>query len=225
MSSSFAVVLIAVLLMGSLVLRRYSGRRVVWVRLALSLAALIVALWSLWSTVQDHRQWPGESAAGGRSEESSMPEVWLRGPLPDVPPLVQPVAHALLQAQEEVHELVERFPPDLLWARPAGVAAPGFHLQHLSGVLDRLFTYARAESLTPSQLADLAAERSPGNPAPTADELVRRFDLQVEEVLGQLRATDEQTLTEYRGVGQQQLPSTVLGLLVHAAEHTQRHVG
>lgn len=157
--------------------------------------------------------------------ESNLPEVWLRGPVPDVPPLLQPVAHALLQAQEEVHRLVHGLPEDLLWTRPAGLASIGFHLQHLSGVVDRLFTYARAELLTADQRADLAAEGNPGNPAPSVDELVRRFDTQVEDALNQLRATDEQTLTEGRGVGRQQLPSTVLGLLVHAAEHAQRHVG
>src|SRR5690242_9111353 len=90
----------------------------------------------------------------------TLPEVWLRGPLPLVPPLLQPVAHALLQAREEVMALMEGFPEDLLWERPGGVASPGFHLQHLSGVLDRLFTYAKGRSLDRDQLAALAVEGS-----------------------------------------------------------------
>ena len=70
--------------------------------------------------------------------QQTQPEVWLRGPLPDMPPLLQPIAHALLQAREEVNALMATFPVDLLWQRPAGVASVGFHLQHLTGVLDRL---------------------------------------------------------------------------------------
>lgn len=154
---------------------------------------------------------------------SSLPEVWLCGPVPGVPPLLQPVAHALLQAQEEVHRLVADFPPRLLWSRPAGVASVGFHLRHLAGVLDRLFTYARGEPLTAAQRSALAAEGEPAEQ--TAQELLEAFDREVERALAQLRATGEQTLAEARGVGRAQLPSTVLGLLFHAAEHTQRHTG
>src|ERR1700733_13042786 len=90
-----------------------------------------------------------------------MPEVWLRGPLPGMPALLQPVAHALLQAREEVIALMQGFPEEHLWARPAGVASPGFHLQHLAGVLDRLFTYAAGQALNGEQLAALAAEGKP----------------------------------------------------------------
>ena len=85
------------------------------------------------------------------------PEVWLRGPLEGVPPLLQPVGHALLQALEEVNKIMSGFPEELLWERPAGVASVGFHLQHLTGVLDRLFSYAKGLPLTPEQLASLQA--------------------------------------------------------------------
>lgn len=153
------------------------------------------------------------------------PEVWLRGPLPDVPPLLQPVAHALLQAREEVATLMRDFPDELLWERPAGVASVGFHLQHLTGVLDRLLTYARGEALTQEQLNALGTEGKCPDPTCRVQDLVQTFDRQVDMALEQLRHTDEVTLTEARGVGRAQLPSTVLGLLVHAAEHTMRHVG
>ncbi|GAB2561541.1 DinB family protein [Spirosoma areae] len=152
-------------------------------------------------------------------------EVWLRGPLPDMPPLLQPIAHALMQAREEVHALMRDFPESLLWERPAGIASVGFHLQHLSGVLDRLFTYARQETLSPEQLAALTSEGKPDMATLSVQVLVRRFDEQVEQALVQLRTTDESTLTEVRVVGRAQLPSTVIGLLTHAAEHTMRHVG
>jgi uncharacterized damage-inducible protein DinB len=156
---------------------------------------------------------------------SQAPEYWLRGPLPEIPLLLQPVAHALLQAREEVNELMRDFPAALLWERPAGVASPGFHLQHFTGVLDRLFTYARGESLTVEQLAALKAEGQPAEPGPGVPELVQAFNGQVDQALAQLQKTDEQSLTQFRGVGRAQLPSTVLGLLVHAAEHTTRHLG
>jgi uncharacterized damage-inducible protein DinB len=153
-----------------------------------------------------------------------LPEVWLRGPLPDIPPLLQPVAHALLQAREEVVAEMAGFPEERLWERPGGVASVGFHLQHLSGVLDRLFTYARGKGLDEAQARWLAAEGTAESGAGSR-ELVRAFERQVDLALEQLRNTNERTLTEYRAVGRAQLPSTVLGLLVHAAEHTQRHVG
>ncbi len=156
---------------------------------------------------------------------ASQPEVWLRGPVAGVPPLLQPVAHALLQAREEVDAIVADFPDELLWTRPAGVASVGFHLLHIPGSLDRLFTYARGQQLSDAQRQALAAEGGAGEVVASTRQLVERFHQQVDRALAQLRATDEPTLTEPRGVGRAQLPSTVLGLLFHAAEHTQRHVG
>jgi len=153
------------------------------------------------------------------------PEVWLRGPVPGIPPLLQPVAHALLQAVEEVRRVVGPLSPGPLWARPGGAASVGFHVRHAAGSLDRLFTYARGEALSAEQRAFLAAEAEPGSPPEPAAALVPAFERQVDRALAQLRDTRESTLLEARGVGRLQLPSTVIGLLVHAAEHTQRHVG
>ena len=150
-------------------------------------------------------------------------EVWLRGPVEGVPPLLQPVAHALLQAREEVTGLVQEFPETLLWKKPAGTASVGFHLRHLTGVLDRLFTYARGEALTSEQLAYLKAEQAPDEVGVNA--LLESFSHKVDAVLEELQNTDEATLLEPRSVGRAQLPSTKLGLFVHAAEHSQRHVG
>ena len=154
----------------------------------------------------------------------SRPEVWLRGPLPDVPGLLQPVAHALLQAREEVETLMDGFEEERLWTRPANVASVGFHLQHLSGVLDRLFTYARGEQLSAVQLTYLESEGRP-DPRLRSSDLVFSFREQVDRALEALRKVDETTLTDARTVGRGKSPSTVLGLLVHAAEHVQRHVG
>jgi hypothetical protein len=152
-------------------------------------------------------------------------EVWLRGPVPDVPPHLQPVAHALLQAREEVESLMDGFPDELLWERPAGLAPVGFHLRHLAGVVDRLFTYAHSESLTAEQLEALRSEGVPGDDPPRGAVLVRGFADQVDRAVATLRKVDPASLTQARSVGRAKAPSTVLGLLFHAAEHTQRHVG
>jgi uncharacterized damage-inducible protein DinB len=160
-----------------------------------------------------------------KPEGPSQPEFWLRGPVPDVPILLQPVAHALLQARDEVEAMMDEFPDDLLWTRPGGVASAGFHLQHLVGILDRLFTYARGEALTASQQEYLKREESATIPSESAQDLVAAFHRQVEQSLNELRTIDQDILLQPRFVGRRRLPSTVLGLLFHAAEHTQRHVG
>jgi uncharacterized damage-inducible protein DinB len=154
-----------------------------------------------------------------------LPEVWLRGPVTGIPASLQPVAHALLQAREEVEAIVQHFPEQKLWDRPGGVASVGFHLQHFSGVLSRLFTYARGESLDAAQREALAAEQEPSRPSVSVQGLVQTFRQQVDRAIDELRGIDEKTLTEPRFVGRNKLPSTKLGLIAHAAEHTQRHVG
>ena len=77
----------------------------------------------------------------------NIPEVWLRGPIEDVPALLQPVAHALMQANEEIHAKLKNFPNEILWEQPMDMASVGFHLQHIPGVLDRLFSYSKGLEL------------------------------------------------------------------------------
>ena len=151
-------------------------------------------------------------------------EYWLSGPVENIPSLLQPVAHALLQAREEVRESVRDFPDKLLWEKPAGAASVGFHLQHLTGVLDRLFTYARSEQLNQQQLEYLKAEGK-GTESIQVSGLLENFSRQVDIALTQLQRTREDSLLDFRGVGRKQIPSNVLGLLFHAAEHSQRHTG
>src|SRR5690349_18811237 len=119
---------------------------------------------------------------------SKLPELWLRGPLPGLSPYLQPIAHALLQAREEVYELMKDFPESLLWERPSGVASAGFHLQHLSGVLDRLFSYARAENLTKEQLEFLQQEGKQDKNT-SVNQLLLSFHEQVDKALTQLENT------------------------------------
>jgi hypothetical protein len=90
-------------------------------------------------------------------------EFWLSGPVAGIIPVLQPVVHAILQAQREVTDALEDFPENLLWQRPSGVAPVAFHLQHLAGVLDRLFTYVRGEQLSAHQLEALQKEGKEDN--------------------------------------------------------------
>lgn len=150
-------------------------------------------------------------------------ELWLRGPVKEVPALLQPVAHALLQAREEVNNMLQGFPETKLWNKVAGMASVGFHLQHLAGVLDRLFTYAVGKALSKAQLTALGNEGKDNGE--NIDRLLAAFNSQVDKAIEQLIVTSEKSLTEPRDVGRAKLPSTVIGLLVHAAEHTMRHTG
>ncbi len=151
-------------------------------------------------------------------------EVWQRGPVPGIPAQLQPIAHALLQAKEEMYALMDGFPDNLLWEKPAGLASPAFHLQHMSGVIDRLFTYAKGKSLDTEQLETLVKEGKE-DPGISVQSLLETFDECLARALADLAFTDPATLTDFRGVGRAQLPSTVIGLLMHSAEHTMRHLG
>jgi uncharacterized damage-inducible protein DinB len=152
-------------------------------------------------------------------------EVWLRGALPDITPLLQPVAHGLLQCREEITAALAGLTPIQLWARPNGAASVGYHARHAAGALDRLFTYARGEQLTAEQRSALEDEQTLDVAPDAASRFAADFDAAVERALDQLRETREETLTEARGVGRAMLPSTVIGLLFHGAEHAQRHTG
>lgn len=150
---------------------------------------------------------------------------WLRGAMDGVPALLQPVAHALVDADEDVQKFVPPLSAHELAARPGGAASVGYHVTHAIGSLDRLFTYARGEALNEAQLKSLAAEKTMDVSAFTPEQLSADFAAAVQKAHAQLRSTSEGELLAKRLVGRAQLPSTTLGLLVHAAEHTARHVG
>jgi hypothetical protein len=152
-------------------------------------------------------------------------EVWQRGPVENIPALLQPVAHALLQAQEELHEMMSGFSEKLLWERPGGIASPAFHLQHLTGVLDRLFTYAKEQALNEDQLYSLSIEGNKDKCTFGLKTMLEKFDKQVTISLYELSKTNIDALTAKREIGRQKIPTTLIGLYVHAAEHTMRHIG
>jgi hypothetical protein len=152
-------------------------------------------------------------------------EAWQRGPLPGFEPFLMPVVHALIQVREDLERLAGSVPVDQLWQRPGGAASIGFHVCHTGGALDRLFTYARGEALSDAQRAALRAEGEAGDPPMTLPALVAEVGRIIDGALDQLRATPAGSLLEERKVGRAGLPTTVLGLLFHAAEHATRHVG
>lgn len=150
-------------------------------------------------------------------------EAWLKGPVAGVAEELQPVAHALVQARDDLEHLLSDVGTDMLHARVGVAATAAFHVQHLAGTLDRLLTYARGGMLTDEQLAARAGEAAFDKA--TADELRIVALAAVDSALQYVRSTDPATLPEPREVGRKRLPSTVRGLLFHAAEHTSRHVG
>ncbi len=150
------------------------------------------------------------------------PEVWLRGPLPNIDPVLLPAAHTLVQVREDLAIALAGVSEADLWARPGGAASAGFHLRHLAGSLERLLTYARGEKLSPSQLAVLGRE---GEASADAAGLLAQAEAAIDRALEQLERTPAASFGEIRPVGRAGLPATVLGLIVHAAEHSSRHTG
>jgi hypothetical protein len=154
-----------------------------------------------------------------------MAEAWLGGPVDGVPPLLQPVAHALLNARQQIVPAIEGLTAAQLASRPGDIASIAFHVRHAIGSLDRLFTYARGEALSAGQRDALAREKGPDDPAVDWRSLEIELGGAIDRALAQLRGTDEGTLSQPREVGRAKLPSTVLGLLFHGGEHTVRHAG
>ena len=150
---------------------------------------------------------------------------WLRGPVDGILPVLQPVVHALIDADEDITKVVAPLPAPALNARPGGAAPIAYHVTHAMGSLDRLFTYARGESLSDAQTSALVAEKTRDLSTLTGAALAQQFSAAVQRAFTQLRATREADLLETRLVGRGKVPSNTLGLLFHAAEHTSRHVG
>ena len=139
--------------------------------------------------------------------------------------MLQPVAHALMQVAEETPEVLVGLSADQIWARPGGAASIGFHIAHLAGSLDRLFTYSRGDGLSSAQQDALAAERIVDTTRPSLPELLSLLKRTVDDALRQLQTVSTASLATPREVGRARLPSTTLGLLFHAAEHSIRHGG
>lgn len=149
-------------------------------------------------------------------------EPWLRGPLAGVPAVLAPTLHAYAQAREDLAHWTEGLADAEIWSRPHGLAPVGFHLRHIAGSVERLTAYLCGQQLTPQQLEAMQREMEPESGRLRLLDEVNEALRNSEQVI---RALNPASLAEPRGVGRKQLPTTVIGLVVHLAEHTQRHVG
>jgi uncharacterized damage-inducible protein DinB len=157
------------------------------------------------------------------SRMASLPEAWMRGPIAGVDPLLAPVLYTFQQSREDLRCWTEGLSTEQLWATPYGFASVGFHMRHIAGSTGRLMSYLQGKPLNAEQLGALQAEHNPAGAG--RDELLALVDAAFDNAETVVRALDPDALRDSRGVGRQQLPTTVIGLLVHIAEHTQRHVG
>lgn len=152
----------------------------------------------------------------------SLPEPWLRGPLDGVDPLIAPILRSFEQAREDLGSQTQGLTTEQIWATPHGFGSLGFHIRHIAGSTTRLMTYVEGKQLSDDQLAAIDQEHAPGA---SREELLQELDRAFQRAEAVVRGLRPEILREDRAVGRKRLPATVIGLLTHIAEHTQRHVG
>ena len=152
----------------------------------------------------------------------SLPEPWLRGTLTEIPAVPRAVLHALELAGEDLQKWCGALTDTELNARPADLPSVAFHLRHIARSLDRLLTYAEGQALTQEQLTDLKNEVQPDA---SRDALFAELTKALTRSAERIRSLAQLDLGQLRTVGKKALPTTLGGLLVHVADHTQRHVG
>ncbi|HZS50584.1 MAG TPA: DinB family protein [Bryobacterales bacterium] len=151
-----------------------------------------------------------------------LPEPWLRGPIPSVNPFIAPLLYCFQQAREDLAKYTEDLTENQIWATPHGFGSVGFHIRHIAGSTERLVTYLQGNQLSEEQLVEMQAEKQPGG---TREQLLARLEAAFQHAESVARGLDPAILADPRAVGRSRLPTTVIGLMTHIAEHTQRHVG
>jgi uncharacterized damage-inducible protein DinB len=154
--------------------------------------------------------------------ETTQPEPWLRGTLTEISPVPRAVLHALELAKEDLTRWCGNLNDEQLNARPADVAPIAFHMRHIARSVDRLLTYAEGNQLNEEQLTALKNELTPDA---TRHDVFTELNTTLAKCATRIAQIDIARSDEPRYVGKKQLPTTVGGLLVHIADHTQRHVG
>jgi uncharacterized damage-inducible protein DinB len=154
--------------------------------------------------------------------EPNLPEPWLRGTLTEIPAVARAVLHALQHAKQDLWKWCYGLTEEELNERPRGIAPVAFHLRHISRSLDRLLTYAEDGVLNETQSTLLKSESEQGT---LHDEVFAELEQALQNSAARIRALAAADLESPRRVGKKQLPTTAGGLLVHVADHTQRHVG
>lgn len=153
---------------------------------------------------------------------SDQPEPWLRGTLTDLPAVPRAAIHALELAREDIDKWCGDLSDSELNARVSGIPPVAFQLKHIAGSMDRLLAYAEGSSVTREQIAAMKSET---DPVTSGKEIFAELRAAFERSVQRIRALAKANLEEPRTVGRNQLPTSVGGLLVHVADHTQRHVG
>ena len=153
---------------------------------------------------------------------NKLPEPWLRGTLAEVPAVPRAVLHALELAKGDLERWCGALSDAELNARPGGIAPVAFHVRHIARSIDRLLTYAEGNQLSDAQIAEMKGE---SDSDAKREELFEELDTALRKGAARIRAFDVTLLNEARAVGKKELPTTLGGLLVHVADHTQRHVG
>jgi hypothetical protein len=150
------------------------------------------------------------------------PEPWLRSTYSELPAVLRAILHAFDLAREDVVLWADGLTEGELHASPSGVTPIAFHMRHIARSLDRLLTYAEGNQLSAEQITAARTELDPGI---SREELLAEFHQGLDRAADRVRAFASADLEQPRGVGKKQLPTSVGGLLVHLADHTQRHTG
>ena len=152
----------------------------------------------------------------------TQPEPWMRGPIEGVEPLVAPVFYSFTQVREELAHYTEGLTTEQVWRQVNSLPTLGFHLRHIAGSVDRLMSYLMEAEISPEQIVYLKSE---GEPGASLDDLLAGVDAAFAKAESQLRTIKADDIHAPRYIGRKRLPTSVLGLLVHVSEHTQRHLG
>ena len=156
------------------------------------------------------------------TQPANQPEPWLRGTLTETPAVQRAVLHAFRAAQEDLNKWCGSLTDEEINQRPAGLASVAFHLRHISGSVDRLLTYAEGRELSEEQLQTMKVE---GSAVGSTSECLQTLSDGLAAASDRVRRLNSAHFDQPRCVGRKRLPTTVGGLLVHVADHTQRHVG
>jgi hypothetical protein len=151
-----------------------------------------------------------------------MVEPWLRGTLAEEDAVLRGVLHALELTREDVARWCSEFTVEQLEARPFGLPSVAFQMRHIARSLDRLLTYAEDRRLSDAQLDALENEMEPSG---SREKIVAEFEEGINSAVRRMKAIPPGSYEKARWVGRGELPSSVGGLLVHCADHAQRHVG
>jgi uncharacterized damage-inducible protein DinB len=147
----------------------------------------------------------------------------MRGTLRDLHPVMAALLHSLEHAREDITKWTAGLTPEQLWREKDNLGSIGFYIRHLGGSAERLITYAKGDQLNETQLAELKAEKEPGHES--IEQMLASLGARFAKVEADVRSLDPSQLGETRYLGRKRIPVTMAALVIHTAEHTQRHVG